>query len=218
MEQLIVIGGPSCSGKSFLIEKIQQGGCTCLCEQLDLSISSEWSYVSASELRKMCLEDIERLVVHYDLYDQYKKNKNFESLQELIDNSKRVTILTLWVPDKILIQRNNLRLSKYIKSFCYIGEYRGKNRCVDSLVNIKCILKKKQAYKNGFCTFLYERWFDFINQNSVTSHWLLNSEKPNILIAYKDKANEKTLPDFVDFSLPLNEGRNASLPMERLMF
>lgn len=67
IDQLIIIGGPSCAGKSFLIKKILQGDCPSLSEQLGVTIPFSWLYVEARQLAHMHQQMIERLVVHYDL-------------------------------------------------------------------------------------------------------------------------------------------------------
>jgi len=73
INQLIIIGGPSCAGKTFLIKKIRQGDCSRLCRQLGIVIPSSWLYVEANQLARLCKKNIERLVVHYDFYTRYSK-------------------------------------------------------------------------------------------------------------------------------------------------
>ena len=185
--QLIIIGGPSCAGKSFLIEKIQQGDYPLLRKQLGIDIPSSWLYVSAGKLKHIRQPIIERLVVHYDIYARYSQENGFNHLHELITNSDRTTILTLCVPQKILIKRNNSRL---LKSLFDLVMCRRKKRRIIVLRRINRQWEKRKSYERGFSEFLYERWFNYFIQSSGTSHWLLDFNQSNILIAYPFKPDK----------------------------
>jgi len=126
IDQLIIIGGPSCSGKSFLIEKIQQGDCPRLREQLGIANPSSWLYVRDMQLARIRQPIIERLVVHFDFYTHHLQENGFNYIDELINNSDRIIILTLYVPPKILIQRINSRLLGCLKSLFCLTVYREK--------------------------------------------------------------------------------------------
>lgn len=180
INHLIIIGGPSCAGKSFLIKKIRQGDCLILCEQLDIAIPSSWFYVEARQLKHLRQPFIERLVVHYDFFAQYSKKSGFNYLHKLISHSDSVTILTLCVSSKILIQRNTLKLIKLFSSLLYNHKaYREKQRKLHRQWKIR------KRYKDGLSVFaLYEKWFSFLNECSVTSHWVLDYSSTDIMVAH----------------------------------
>ena len=177
VNQLIIIGGPSRAGKSFLIENMKQGDCPYLCDQLGIINPSSWNYLEARFLNKKQQTMIEKLVVHYDFYAQYSKKRGFNHLSELIANSNSVVVLTLFVPPEILIQRNKSKLLEDLKSPFYLSAYRRKR--------LFKLWKKQRVYQKGFSVFLYERWSDFLTgiRNSVTAHWILDFNKSNNLIA-----------------------------------
>ena len=113
--QLIIIGGPSCAGKTLLIKKIQEGRYPRLCEQLGLAAPHWWLYVDVFMLGKTPRPIIERLVVHYDFSSHYNRHKDeFDYLRQLVGNSNSAIVLTLCVSPKILVRRMTLR---FIKEF-----------------------------------------------------------------------------------------------------
>ncbi|NQV03403.1 MAG: hypothetical protein HQ542_12205 [Bacteroidia bacterium] len=84
--ELIIIAGPSCVGKSTLINRIQQGEVPNLCDQLGIDDPSMWVYIDAISLPKLCYP-IQRMVLHYDTYHQYLNNKEYSNVEELIKHS-----------------------------------------------------------------------------------------------------------------------------------
>ncbi len=184
--KLIIIGGPSCAGKSFLIKKIRQGECFLLSKQLDITIPSSWLYVEARQLKHIQQPIIEKLVVHYDFFAQYSQKSGFNYLHKLISNSDSVTILTLCVSSKILIQRNTLKLIKLFYSFLYNHKaYREKQQKLHRQWEVR------KTYKDGFSVFsLYEKWFNFFNECRVTSHWVLDYSRTNIMVAHPYEADK----------------------------
>lgn len=180
VKQLIIIGGPSGAGKSFLIEKIRRGDCPRLCEQLGIANPSSWLYLTANQLKYIRQPIIEQLVVHYSLYDQYSQKNGFHHLHKLISTSDRVTILTLYVQGEILIER--------IKSRILTVSRERKYYIIQIIIRIVRLWKKQKLYKCDFSEFIYKRWFnEFIQSKKIMNHWLLDSTKSDILIAYPYK-------------------------------
>ncbi len=179
INQLIIVGGPSCAGKTFLIEKIKKGDCTRLCEQLGIGNPSSWIYVGNEKLLEISKPIVERIVVHYDFYIEYIRINGFKYLHELISNSDSVIVLTLCVSSKILIQRNTLRFIKLFASLLRKPKaYRKKIR------QLRRTWNRQNTYKDEFSMLaLYVKWFDALNEYSVTSYYL-DSGKPKILMAH----------------------------------
>lgn len=110
VRHLIIIAGPPCSGKSYLIQKIQNGKYHNLCEKINLNQSDSWFYAQASNLKHFREKNIEKLVLHYDIHGQYSKKKGFKHIQALIDKTDTVTILTLYPRLEELIRYANKRI------------------------------------------------------------------------------------------------------------
>lgn len=187
VDQLIIIGGPSCAGKTFLINKIQQSGSPRLRETLDITNPSLWHYTSINELKHIRQPIIERMIVHCDLYSQYSKENGFNHLHELITKAGRLVILTLYVPDKVLINRMDSRLLESLSDLILNS---GIKLRLKALRRIKRRWKKRRSYKNGFGNFLYERWFNFLIQSNLTNHRQLVFNKSDIEIVCPDMSSK----------------------------
>lgn len=196
VNQLIIIGGPSCAGKTTLIKKIRKGTLPDLCEQIGITTPSLWRYASAKDLIESRESLIERVVVHYDIYARYSQKKEFNYLSELVNNSDSVIILTLYVPPEIFVKRISSRIHITLKSLLSLGLYKGAG-LLESWRRIMPQLKKRKEYKEGYSMFLYKKWFIFFGQNGVTTHWILDSSKPNIAVADLYEIDSRDLSDGV---------------------
>ncbi len=192
IDQLVLIGGPSCAGKTFLQDKMSQGECPQLSKQLGIEDPSSWPYLTTHEtmMLRQPQDAMERAVVHYDMYSHYSKKHGFKHLQELIDRSDKVTILTLCVSPRVLIQRNNVRLIRLVGLLGLLGLRRLFKRSshnpdvyAEERLRLQRFWKKRKEYKQGYSAVLYREWFDFLTQTSVTSHWLLDLNGSTELIA-----------------------------------
>ncbi len=192
--QLIIIAGPSGAGKSFLINKIKQGDCSRLCKQLGMLNPSSWRYVGVPGLKKIHQPIIERLVLHYDLYD------GFKHLHELINNTDTMIFVTLMVPRSILVKRLNSRLLK--RFFKLIGVRGTKNYNPGKLLaKILGLWKKRKAYKCREIDLLYEKWFSYLNRFNITNHLLVDSSQPYDMRVYpykKDKLRFSDIEELMD--------------------
>ncbi len=175
--QLIIIGGPSCAGKSFLIKRIQKGLYPGLCRQIELSNPSTCRYVNAINLKGIELSSRERLVVHYDFYTQQSKENEFNYLADLIDKFDRINVITIKVTRSILIKRNNSRIIKTSLEYIIILlSLRRKDRKRSALQNkLRRLWKKRNAYKNNQVELLYKKWFRYFNQFAEIKHYPLDN-------------------------------------------
>lgn len=176
--QLVIIGGPSCSGKSFLINKIKLGECPCLCEQLGIDDPCSWSYALAREVPHVLSSNVKRLVVHYDLNSRYSQETDFDYLHELINSYDNVIILTLCVSSRKLMQRNRKRMIKLWMSLLLAPfKLRSEINRFRSMMN-----RQKINKKNDGVLKLYEKWFSATTKYNLTSYWL-DSGMPYTLLA-----------------------------------
>lgn len=175
-DRLIIVAGPSCVGKTFLIDRLQRYSYLELQEQLDMGDCSSWQYVNVSELPQIGQEEIERLVVHYDFYTQYSKEIGFKYLPELLSKSKDVTVLTLTVPHDILCRRLSMRLAiRFVLRLCKLLIPKAKRRSYSKL------RKKQSEYKKGnVIPELYEKWSQYLDTCNVTTSLLLDTRTPII--------------------------------------
>jgi hypothetical protein len=175
---LIVIGGPSCVGKTTLIKNLRQGRLTHICRVLGINNPSRYTYVDACKLLTLNASFVDRLVLHYDFFEQYFPDKKFRYMEEMLFQSGDICVLTLCVPGRILSKRCALRVLRRSPSLLPIGRnYKQK------LHDIRWLFFKEQAFrKNGTLIDLYAKWFDFINSFSGINHWIIDTSRRISLI------------------------------------
>jgi hypothetical protein len=207
--QLIIIAGPSCVGKSFLINKIKQGDCSRLCKQLGMLNPSSWRYVGYPGLMKIHQPIIESLVLHNDFNANLNKD-NLKHLHELINNADTIIIVTLMVPRSILVKRVNSRLLKSFFQLIGVRETKKSYNPGKLLAKILGLWRKRKAAKCRKVDLLYGKWFSYLNRFNITNHLLLDSSQPNDMRVYpykKDKLGFSDIEELMDsqqYAVPIN--------------
>ncbi len=166
--QLILIAGPSCVGKSTLIDRIQDGKVPLLCDQLGLDTALSYTFISASKLPNLSQSIIKRLVVHYDFYRQHTPD-GFNYLSELVKKYDTITILTLWTSSEILLLRERSRVIQAVSLFFFSPRFK-------RFRSLRYRWQRYQFYSDPFkVDSLYDSWFKFLNRHCTARHWLIDS-------------------------------------------
>ena len=170
--KLLIVTGPSCAGKSTLIDRILRGECQKLCNQLELGNPLNWQLIYGNNIGSNKEQFIDWLMLHIALSSTSKNNK-FEILQELILGSEQVTVLTLCPPADVVFWRavervkNDLQIQKLMKG--------------RDLLRLGSNLKKLWRYRNqGNMLVGYERWFSFLEEVGIERSWLINCISSNV--------------------------------------
>ena len=167
---LVVIAGMSAAGKSVLIERIRQGHCPHLCEQLGIENPSAWYSTFANQLRDLGESFVEDMILHFDLYGQMFKENGYSNLARLIESSDCATILTLYCPTRALINRNNNRIIKNLVR----PKRKRRVKMTGKFLRQSLFLARPDRLAG-----LYDRWFTLINNSFARSYWLINSGLPD---------------------------------------
>jgi len=190
-KELIILGGPSCAGKTFLIKKIQLGQYPSLCSQLGILNPSSWRYIAARKLKSIDLTYEDQLVVHYDFYTQQSKEDEFNNLTTLIANFDKISVVTIRAPRSTLIKRNSLRIIMLsLKYIFLLLRLSSKKRRVIVLQKLHNTRAKNSAYKNGVSELLYEKWFKYFSQLPEVKHYVLNTVGSNIVELRVNESHE----------------------------
>ena len=176
-KQLLILAAPSCAGKSTLIEKIRNG-------QLPLSIEKQLQIKNLSTLPIFGQEDIEQImfcrfnfnssmILHYDLFCNYFNQDYHQSVLQIIEQFDSVTIITLFVPTKILLKRVQLRIIKTFIRICLKPSY-----FKSGFAYFAYQWNKHQKYLcSNIIDEIYQEWFDFSTAVWVSTHWILDSSQ-----------------------------------------
>jgi len=172
VKHLVIVGGPSGAGKSSLLQKIMDAENPHLCKQLGIDDPSLCQCVPAIHLDRVTSSSFDTLIVHYDFYRQYSIENGFNYLSKLFQESEIVTILTLCVAPRILIDRNAER----------IGEVPKPKLSDDGLTKKKLLQRRawweeqSDFYSDGHSLLsLHSKWFIFLLKNRVTNHFTFDS-------------------------------------------
>lgn len=105
IERMLVVAGPTSSGKSTLIERLQGGALPELADAIGLDKPAEWPMVGASQIARLREPRMPRLIFHYDtLYPYLRSAKTHEREKSLrlLDAAGEVVSLTIWTPPDAL--------------------------------------------------------------------------------------------------------------------
>lgn len=179
-KQLLVLAGPSGAGKSTLIKKIRS-------KQLPLSMYKQLQIEDISTLPIFEQKDIEQtmfhqfdfdssMILHYDLFCNYFNRDNHESVLRIAEQFDRVTIITLCVPAKTLLNRIQLRIIQTLIKICLQPSY-----FKAGFTYFSNQWDKYQKYfRSNITRQIYREWFDFATATWTSSHWVLDSNQSQL--------------------------------------
>lgn len=176
--KLILIAGPSCAGKSYLIERIQQGEIVPICNQLEINFPEQWQYYDFSDLKQVTESCINRVVIHYDLLTQYEHDNGFNNLCKLTTGANEAVYTTLYTSPKLMIGFVDLRIKKLLINLFKKREIR--NRLI-LFRKINLNLKKRIAYSRGYSDILYNQWLNYLICKKIC-FWLIKYENCNLTL------------------------------------
>lgn len=118
-DRLLLVAGPSCSGKSVLIERLQAGELPRIAEQLRLGDPGAWRCVLPGELAALPPgERLERAILHYDFLRSWKGGTTSAYREDEVlrwaGTAAEVTLVTLRVPPDVLYRRMVERRSAFL--------------------------------------------------------------------------------------------------------
>lgn len=165
MNQLIAIIGPSCSGKTTLIDRIKAGNCPNLCDQLGIGSVSDWQFLHKSEWENPKIKELDRVVVHKACGFR-EHDPTFYRLLRLLEKADRSVVVTLCVPQTVLAKRAKDRLKGDLKGTSSFG-YK-----IDRLIRGATRIWRYEMSKSLIAG--YECWFSLLKSNSIRRSYLID--------------------------------------------
>lgn len=171
--RLVIIGGPSASGKSTLMSMMQQGQLPNLCNQLCIDNYSSPLYIEAWKIPQVRQPYIEQLILHYDFLRQSLAEGEYAYLSDLINKSNSVAVLTICTSSDIFVQRISSRVKKVCISLFLKLRLRNTKR-------LFLLWKRKMLFRGASDLLaLYDDWSNYIDKCGVTNHLIFDSSYAN---------------------------------------
>jgi 2-polyprenyl-3-methyl-5-hydroxy-6-metoxy-1,4-benzoquinol methylase len=128
IEDLIVIAGPTSSGKSTLIDRLREGKEPDLARYLELDDPAAILAYNAFDLIEARPPQLERLLFHYDLLRPFLRSAHVHGRDEALDilgSGRRVRVLTIYIaPQKLRAQLEKAVITPKTRR----GKFRGNKR------------------------------------------------------------------------------------------
>lgn len=159
MRRLILLAGPPCSGKSVFLEKIKVGKLTVI-NNLLLLHDYEWTFLNAHQLKKIDLQSINHLILHYDFIFQ-SESDGYKHVINLLNSYSDITIMTFELSQFNLLLRNTRRLLDQLMNIFSLG---GKVRSY--LFKTRLILYNETIFLYPWkVSKLYRKWYSYLDQH-----------------------------------------------------
>ena len=153
IDELVVVAGPSCSGKSTLIEALLRGDAPELDAELSANASRPWLLAYPNHISELPSGRIPKLLFHYDFLRPWMNgpyNHRRDRSLDIFDCARTSRTVTLLAAPADLLRRWNER---EIAPLTRRGKYRGRRRQ----------LKVLRAFESAASVaHLYDRWFDHL--------------------------------------------------------
>lgn len=185
IRRLIIVAGPSCAGKTTLINRLRKGELPLLQKNLKMLDLHGWYYKDAWQLKTFFAEGPIDLILHYDilrLMDKNIQSYDIDPVFHVLQTAREVMVLTLWECPETLLQRCRQR---QWKNFCNLKK--GKFRYF--FKRFKRLNRKSGLYKNPKAMAQwYKRWFDFCLEVDSLQHVIVQSHNPEEILAFTPSA------------------------------
>ncbi len=153
--KLVVVTGPTASGKSTLIERLQKNEVPEVAARLGVADGSTWTALMANRLHVPTEPYLPGVFYHYDFLRPYLRSARIHERDEgleVLEGAEEITFVTIWCPPEILAERlenRSIRPKSGPKGF------RGRKRHLAIREDYADPAKVRAHYR---------RWFDFTSK------------------------------------------------------
>jgi 2-polyprenyl-3-methyl-5-hydroxy-6-metoxy-1,4-benzoquinol methylase len=180
--RLIVVAGPTSSGKSTLIEKLRRGELPEVARRLRIDDPAGWATPLANRLHEPGPAHFEKALYHYDFLRPYLRGARIHSRDEgldVLDLADDLTFLTIWCRPELLGER--LERRSIAPKTGARGDFRGRKRHLAIREDYRDPKRVRDHYR---------RWFDFTSSKKG-EHLVVAPEQDYALYSI-DEWDEKT--------------------------
>lgn len=167
LKRLLLVAGPPGAGKSTLISALHTGKLPSLAEYLNI-LPEQCFYLEAVDLPYSDWQKIDTLVLHYDLFRQYKDG-SFRHLDLLFDHFTVVEVLLLEVTGPSLLWRNSGKMSRMLARIYSLSKpgYRK---------NLSAVFRKQWLFlRPTVVGNLYQHFITFLGKKQIKAVYPVNT-------------------------------------------
>jgi hypothetical protein len=193
-DRLVIIGAPSCCGKSTLIKKLRSGEGAELADALALGDIDSWQFVDSEFLVDMAEEHFPKLIVHYALPTVPLKYGLIPHIAEdpamgMFFNADRISLVTLYTTPQSLVERvTSRRLSRKANRWPVFRTVCHALSQVDGLRSKSPLLRQTYRWEQLEELFgdpaevkaIYGHWLEYVSRFDIDSHWLVRTDNEPI--------------------------------------
>lgn len=182
-DHLLVIAGPTCAGKTTLIDRLLEGNLPSFSETLQIERPSKCKAVTAISMESYCETEIDSLILHYDIVYRLRSIRHYreDNALSVISAAKKIIFVTLWASPEILVSRLKARRTQVIRESLISMRALRIYGALHRWCNISSLLFKLNN-TSEYLESVYNNWFDYCEEIETDSHWLINClEKEPVL-------------------------------------
>ena len=171
--QLVVVGGPSCVGKSTLLDRLARGEMPCLAESIGLSGAPELTIVHAAELKtRRQWPAAGPVLLHYELTrTRFLQGwAAADNALALLRRANRLDFLTLWEQPDEMHRRFEAKFKNAI-----VADLRRLRLGRASRVLRRYRLRRPYFVDRDKMWKLYCQWFEVCDAFEASRHWVFRS-------------------------------------------
>ena len=151
--KLVVVAGPTSSGKSTLIGQLRRNEMPDLARRLGIDDGSTWATPLANRLHEPGEARFEKALYHYDILRPYLRGARLHARDEgldVLDLADELAFVTIWCPPDVLLER--LEKRSIAPKTDEKGGFRGRKRHLTIADDYRDPARVREHY---------QRWFDF---------------------------------------------------------
>jgi hypothetical protein len=173
IEHVVMIAGPSCVGKSTLIDALLAGGMADVARKIGMQSGRAYKLFHATESERLEYEECDAVLLHYEL-----TRKEFITLGEKdealasLSRASRVSFLTLWEAPEEVERRLYVKVRRLIAMELRSLRIRRAWRVLR-----RFRLRKRFFSDPAQMWELYLQWFDFTATFTQSPHWVLRPSR-----------------------------------------
>ncbi|HXV25480.1 MAG TPA: methyltransferase domain-containing protein [Alphaproteobacteria bacterium] len=172
IDHLVLVTGPTSSGKSTLIDRLWKGDLPQLSDRIGLTDKSDWPQpINTNHLFENSPASASNVIWHYDfLRPYYRTSKTYERDEalEALTCAEKVTVITVWTPPERL-------RAQFFRSEI---ERRGKKRRSPASHHLKIL---KQYEDDRRVLGLYKAWFAYV-QGRAAEHLVVTLDETGLTV------------------------------------